>query len=145
MKRAPALVPLSREHHEALVLARRACEPTREQAEPGTLRAHLLRRWDAQFDAHFAREEAHLLPALAAAGEHAAVQEALQQHATLREAVARLRAGDLRALPAWGDAMREHVRWEERELFPLAERVLDLRTLQAALDTADLPQHQGTT
>ena len=144
MKRAPALVPLSREHHEALVLARRACEPERAQAEPATLRTHLLRRWDAQFDAHFAREETHLLPALAAAGEHAAVQDALQQHAALRDAVARLRAGDLQALPAWGEAMREHVHWEERELFPLAERVLDLRALQAALDTADLPPEGKT-
>lgn len=38
VKRAPELVPLSREHHEALVLARRACEPQRMGAEPATLR-----------------------------------------------------------------------------------------------------------
>ena len=30
-------------------------------------------------------------------------------------------------------AMREHVRWEERELFPRAEALLDLPRLQEAL------------
>ena len=141
MKRAPALMPLSREHHEALVLARRACEPSRPQAEPESLRAHLLRRWDEQFEAHFTREEDHLLPALHSAGEPAAAQEALRQHRVLRAAIARLRAGDLAALPSWGDAMREHVQWEERALFPLAERVLDLSRLQAQLDTP-LPERK---
>lgn len=136
MKRAPALVPLSREHHEALVLARRACEPGRPQAQPGALRAHLLQRWDAQFQAHFACEEAHLLPALQAAGESEAAGEALRQHAAVRDAIARLRAGDLHALPAWGEAMRDHVKWEERQLFPLAQRVLDLAALQGQLDPA---------
>jgi hypothetical protein len=136
MKRAPALVPLSREHHEALVLARRACEPWRPQARPDALRSHLLQRWDAQFEPHFAREEAHLFPALRSVGEEVGVLEAHRQHDVLREAIARLRAGDLDALPSWGEAMREHVRWEERELFPLAERLLDLPALQAQLDTA---------
>lgn len=139
MKRAPALVPLSREHHEALVLARRACEPERPQATPETLRVHLLRRWDEQFAPHFAREETHLLPALEAAGEGGAAREALRQHGAVRDAVARLRAGDLGALPTWGDAMREHVKWEERQLFPLAERTLDLTSLEAGLDTPGPP------
>lgn len=135
MKRAAALVPLSREHHEALVLARRACEPWRVESEPAALCAKVLRRWDALIAAHLAREETHLLPALHEAGEHAAAAEALRQHGVLREAIDLLRDGDLAALPAWGDAMREHVKWEERELFPLAERVLDLARLEAHLDT----------
>lgn len=54
MKRAPELAPLSREHHEALVLARRACEPGR--ADPALLREQVLRRWGEQFEPHFAAE-----------------------------------------------------------------------------------------
>jgi hemerythrin-like domain-containing protein len=131
MKRALPLVPLSREHHEALVLARRACEPQR--ADPAALRLHLLARWDAQFADHFATEEATLLPALAAAGCADAASEAAAQHARLRALIATLRAGELDALPAWGAAMREHVQWEERSLFPLAESVLELSALAAGL------------
>lgn len=139
MKRAPELVPLSREHHEALVLARRACEPERPQAEPEALTAHVAQRWEAQFEPHFQREEQCLLPALDAAGAGAAAADAREQHGRLRALAARLKAGDSGALPAWGTAMREHVQWEERFLFPLAERVLDLPSLQRQLAAEEAP------
>ena len=132
MKRAAALLPLSREHHEALVLARRACEPQR--ADPAALRDHLLRRWGEQFELHFAAEERVLLPALRAAGAAADADSAQRDHQRLRALVGRIRAGELAGLPEWGEAMRVHVQWEERHLFPLAERLLDLPALAAALE-----------
>ena len=62
MKRSSPLVGLSREHHEALVLARRAAgTPATSETAPGQ-REHLLRRWDEQFAPHFAIEETVLLP-----------------------------------------------------------------------------------
>lgn len=131
MKRALELVPLSREHHEALVLARRACEP--ERADPVQLRQQILRRWDTHFEPHFATEEAVLFPALAAAGAADDVADARAQHARLRELAGQLRAGEGPALPAWGAAMRDHVKWEERFLFPRAEQLLDLAGLAVAL------------
>lgn len=140
MKRSSPLLGLSREHHEALVLARRAAgsSPTGESA-PGQ-REHLLRRWDEQFAPHFRVEEEVLLPALAAAGEAAAAAEALAQHAHLRHLVERVHDGDLTALPDWGEAMLAHVRFEERALFPLAERTLDLTSLADSLSRAASPQ-----
>jgi len=137
MKRAGALVPLSREHHEALVLARRACEPHRPDAEPAALRQQLLQRWDAQFEPHFAAEEQVLLPALEQAGSTDAAAQGRRDHARLRALVEQLRQGDLGCLPEWGAAMRAHVQWEERELFPLAERVLDLGLLQPRLQRTE--------
>ncbi|HWI83097.1 hemerythrin domain-containing protein [Ramlibacter sp.] len=138
MKRAAELAALSREHHEALVLARRACDPRRDGSEPGPLREQVLRRWSEQFEPHFAAEEQVLLPALAGAGvaAQAAAAAAWRQHADLRALVALLRAGDLSALPSWGDAMREHVRFEERELFPLAQQLVDLLPLADRLARA---------
>lgn len=133
MKRAEALVPLSRQHHEALVLARRACEPERPGAEPVALREHLLERAAAHFEPHFTLEEQVLLPALVAAGAADDAAEVLRQHEDLRALMARLRAGELAALPLWGEAMMRHVKWEERTLFPRAERLLDLQRLEADL------------
>lgn len=133
MLRAAALVPLSREHHESLVLARRACDPSRPGAEPEALREHLLQRWPRVFEPHFHAEEQYLLPALAEAGAADLADACRAQHAHLRALLARLQAGDLAALPAWGEAMREHVRWEERALFPRAEALLDLASLEEAL------------
>ncbi len=139
MKRLAALLPLSREHHEALVLARRACDPTRPDARPGPLREHLLRRWSESFESHFAVEEQVLLPALRAAGAAEEAGEALRQHDALRQCIARLRRGDLAALPRWGEAMRDHVRWEERHLFGRAEALLDLDALAARLTRMENP------
>lgn len=126
MKRVEALKGLSREHHEALVLARHASATV---ADPHSAVAqaqcsHLLERWVQQFALHFAREEQTLLPALERAGHRAYVATALAQHAALRALMERLRKGDVLALAPWGDAMETHVHFEERTLFPLAQTLL---------------------
>ncbi len=136
MQRSPALLGLSREHHEALLLGRRAGSAEPHGAAAEALREHLLARWAAQFEPHFALEEEVLLPALTAAGCGAEASEALAQHTELRRLIECLRAGDLKALAAWGQAMQVHVRFEERQLFPLAERALDLVPLAATLNRA---------
>jgi hypothetical protein len=132
MKRDPALVPLTREHHEALVLALRA-RTVSEEADAVTLREHLLRRWHEQFEPHFAAEEQTLLPALTAAGAARWAEQTLAQHGELRGLISRLTAGDLAALALWGHAMERHVRFEERELFEHAQKLLDLRPLAVGL------------
>ncbi len=126
MKRAQALQGLSREHHEALVLARRASATAADPNSPGASvqSAHLLKRWALQFAPHLALEERTLLPALERKAHTAEVALALTQHAALRDLIERLRLGDVQALALWGDAMSAHVRFEERSLFPLAETVL---------------------
>ncbi len=135
MKRVEALKGLSREHQEALVLARRACanEADPHGADAQAQRAHLLECWP-RFAAHFALEEQTLLPALERAGQGASVAVALRQHAALREWVERIRMGDLSALAQWGAAMNEHVRFEERTLFPMAETVIEPSALIEAMN-----------
>lgn len=133
MKRAPALVPLARDHHDALVLARRAARAGKADTPVDELRREVLTRWQAEIEPHFAVEEAVLLPALAAAGALAEADETRRQHAQLRALTAALPAGDAAALAAWGTALLAHVRFEDRELFPLAERLLDLDALAPAL------------
>lgn len=133
MKRAPALVPLARDHHEALVLARRACKAGVDDPVFGELREEVLQRWRDRIAPHFEVEERVLFPALAAAGGQTTVAQALHQHAQLRALLDGLLEGDATALAAWGAAMTEHVRFEDRELFPLAERLLDLGALAPAL------------
>ncbi|MFZ3127683.1 MAG: hemerythrin domain-containing protein [Rhodoferax sp.] len=141
MQRAEALRDLSREHHEALVLARhaRATAGQTASAEAHAQSAHLLQRWTEQFEPHFAREEQTLLPALAQAGQSAPVALAREQHATLRGLVARLRTGDLQALATWGEAMDAHVRFEERTLFPLAQTVLEPSVLTDVMNRTAHP------
>ena len=130
MKRAPALIPLARDHHEALVLARRTCKAVTALDD---LRDEVLQCWRDRIAPHFGIEERVLFPALAAAGGRATVDQALHQHAQLRALVDALHEGGAATLAAWGTAMTEHVRFEDRELFPLAERLLDLGALAPAM------------
>lgn len=141
MERVEALRQLSREHHEALVLARRARATAAEPHSAATQAqcTHLLARWAAQFEPHFALEEQTLLPALARAGQAASVAVALAQHAALRQLVERIRRGDAQALALWGEAMDTHVRFEERTLFPLAQTVLDPAVLAAVMNGPATP------
>lgn len=146
MQRAEALKALSREHHEALVLARHASASAADPhgAAAQAQRSHLLVRWAQQFEPHFALEEQTLLPALARAGHQAPAAIALAEHAALRALVERLRQGDASALALWGDAMAAHVRYEERTLFPLSQTVFEPEELNDVMKSS-APSHFSST
>jgi uncharacterized protein YeaO (DUF488 family) len=105
MKRDPRLHGLSSDHHRALALARAL------RAEGATLAGVM-----AELEPHFRIEEDVLLPALDAAGERALADRVREDHAFLRTCP---------APAAFAARMADHVRFEERELFPRCEAVLD--------------------
>ncbi|GAB4223410.1 MAG: hypothetical protein Kow0062_23500 [Acidobacteriota bacterium] len=90
---------------------------------------------------HFEIEERYLLVALDQAGAKVLSDAVRAQHARLRELVA---AGSRSRehLREFGELLRDHVRFEERRLFPAAEQRLDEHQLaqvaraSAALETA---------
>lgn len=141
MKRATALVPLSREHHDALVFARRAMAAASNMSMAKACRDNVLAMWDTTIASHLQTEEATLLPALIAAGAKDAATTAQTHHDELRRLTRCLREGDLSAIGPWGEAMRDHVHFEERELFPLAQRLLDLPGLTSGLERPVAPAH----
>ena len=122
MKRTAELAPLSHDHHVALEHAlrlRRASEDDAAAVVAGFL-AFLVE--DGR--AHFAQEEEFLVPAVP--DEHAELVRRLyaEHEEILRRAAAlgaRPEAGGAREL---GELLSRHVRFEERELFPLLERRL---------------------
>ena len=93
MKRHPALAPLSRDHHHALVIARRLRRAGPEQAADAA--AAFLEHWEAEERLHFRLEEEVLLPAYAAYGDldHPAVVRTLLDHVLIRRDAERLAAG----------------------------------------------------
>ncbi|HEY8154832.1 MAG TPA: hemerythrin domain-containing protein [Myxococcota bacterium] len=131
MKRHPHLQPLSDDHHAALVLARRMRSLPEAAANP----VDRAKAWEGararfarELEPHFRVEEKWLFPPLAAAGEQALADRAVSDHRRLRELIA---SPPERAVE-FGEILHRHVRFEERELFPRAESVLDLATLEAA-------------
>lgn len=129
MKRADALRPLSREHLSALLAAKRLGEADDlEEARSG-----FLEFWEADGRHHFRVEEEVLLPtwSLYAEIDEAAVKRTLDEHLAIRREALRLTAGDssLENARALGALLHDHVRFEERQLFPAIEAALDAETL----------------
>jgi hemerythrin-like domain-containing protein len=126
MKRAPVLLPLSREHHTALSLARR-CERAAQSGDAAMIAAACEEAVNAlagHLLPHFATEENSLLPLLQDVAQRPLVERTLADHRQLRELREGLLRNDAASLEAFGQSMIAHVRFEERELFPAIERWL---------------------
>jgi len=150
IRRAPELQPLSRDHHTALLVAHRLLKGLEGRPFAGPLVGweDLVREALAfdrdHFRAHAEAEERCLVPRLrASAGvDGAAVDRLIADHATLRERLNDATDPNLgdaerrKALTDYAGCLEAHVRFEERELFPAAERALaenDLVALGAEL------------
>ena len=120
MKRHPALIPLSRDHHKALSVAQKM-----RRADDGPEAAALFQAyWEQHGKVHFRIEEEVLLPSWAHLGEvnHLAASRLAQEHLEIRAAVLELAARpELELVRDLGQRLAAHVRFEERELFDLIE------------------------
>lgn len=133
MKRDQRLRRLSDDHHQALVLARRATTAaTSGQAEAITTAWNeVVRRFHDELLPHFLVEERYLLPAVERAGHGALARRTREDHAALRRLVSDDRHDLATRLGRFGALLRDHVRFEERVLFPAIQDDLD----DAVLDT----------
>ena len=119
MKRSQLLIQLSREHHAALVMAKRA-RSIKADAGNEFLR-DFEARWNKELAPHFSEEERMLPPLLEAAGEVSLAERLRSDHQQLRLLSRRLIGGDIEAGEPFGKLLADHVRFEERELFPRYE------------------------
>jgi Hemerythrin HHE cation binding domain len=145
VKRDPSLISLSRDHHQALSVAQQLRRVDGETVEEA--RAAFLAFWAGHGRAHFRLEEDVLLPAFAGHGDshHPLVARVLCDHVAIRQradALTRNRAATVATLQELGVRLADHVRLEERELFPLIERAMPASQLAALADALD--QAEGT-
>jgi len=116
MKRSAALIPLSREHHQALVTAKRLLDMAQQQ--PQSLPAYwqsLRSRFAPELLEHLAEEEQHFGDLLSGALQ----QQFIDEHRQLR---ALLDSDDIGEIQQFAKLLRAHVRFEERELFGWLEQ-----------------------
>ena len=154
MKRAAELRGLSIDHHHGLVNARRLRRAASgEEGAPEEVAGAFLEFWHKDASIHFRREEEVLLPVLARYGGDLGrepVVSMLAQHARIRGLVMDLSdevtGGGVRpeTLRSIGEGLEEHIRLEEREVFPLVERALPregLEELAARLEAKEAGPH----
>jgi len=126
VKRHEHLQPLSREHHQALVLARALLGVSDLDArEKRDLTDRVCQAYRREIEPHFAVEDRELL-ALSACGPaelRAHADRIREEHARLRDLFRAVeREGAAGPGPALGELLTAHVRFEEREWFPALER-----------------------
>ena len=145
-KRHPSLVPLSREHHTALLLAFRLVHglPPSRQADdsPEAQAQDTVRFFQTKLATHFRAEEQALFPFIRTTRPQAIplLDTLLAEHAEMRSRVQALEGADPSSLSAqlkaFGRLLERHVRSEERELFPVCEARLsadEAERLRAAI------------
>lgn len=130
MWRDPRLRGLSDDHHKALVLAMQLTRARTEEEKSEVLQ-DLVERFESEIDPHFVVEEDLLLEPLRALGEMDLVNRTIEDHAFLREGAALAKAGKPFDIKAYGVRLREHVRFEERELFERCQDLLSDEILEA--------------
>ena len=143
MKRDEALVTLSHDHQHGLAAAlalRRATTGDLQEA-----RSKFLDFWRSEGSSHFRIEEEILLPCFARHTDARTdgVARVLLDHVEIRSRALAI-AGDseppLELLRGTGDLLADHIRYEERVLFPLIEQTIppaELGELGEALAAAE--------
>ncbi|MDO5068964.1 MAG: hemerythrin domain-containing protein [Neisseria zoodegmatis] len=118
LKRHPDLIERSREHHHTLVLCVRILRDAK-QNHRDDIEAHL-----PDLFAHFAAEEAQFAPYWDKL-DPALRQRFETEHALLRGLAAAPQYDDAEWNTRFATTLRDHARFEERELFPALEPFLD--------------------
>ncbi|MEC5387257.1 hemerythrin domain-containing protein [Uliginosibacterium sp. H3] len=123
MKRHASLIKLSREHHAGLVLSKRISVCASDVASQTSMSHTVLQSLANELLPHFEEEERDILPILQ--GRYDAERtRALQDHDSLLRLASRIAGGDASALTEFGQILSAHIRFEERELFPLYESLI---------------------
>jgi iron-sulfur cluster repair protein YtfE (RIC family) len=149
MKRDPALIPLTHDHHHALAQARRLrTAATGDSATRRDGAAAFLDFFDTETISHFREEEELLFPLLVEVSEAVPdlLARVLVEHVQIHCLVRRLRrdfendglgaAGMIEV----GERLEAHIRFEERQLFPLIEQAVPA-SLLGELNFP--PRHRG--
>jgi len=137
MPRDPALVPLSRQHHNGLalcVLTERALQADHSDATVLKLATKAIDRYEIELTNHFAIEEQVLFPLIERElGERPILAQLIADHRALERMIDEMRtAPSAELLARFCDLLRRHIRREENELFQAAQQRLPAGLLAAA-------------
>jgi hemerythrin-like domain-containing protein len=139
VKRDIRLQGLSSDHHHALVFARKLEQRVAANSVDASLILDMAARFEDMLLPHFRVEEELLVPALVALGEDSLVQRILDEHRRLQDAVVAANGGDYSVVGEFASLLTEHVRFEEREVFPVCEERLPAEVLDGVGRRATKP------
>ena len=126
LERHPLLKPVSREHHEGLLLCWKIREGLERGIDPRRIQDYCTHFFHTRLLPHFAVEEEALFPVLGAT--HPLAVRAVDEHRRLTHLfIAADASPDV--LPAIARELADHIRFEERELFGLIQETASAEQL----------------
>lgn len=130
IKRSKELVPLSREHHDGLLLCWKIRKGIASGIEVDRISNYIVHFYEHYLKEHFCEEEDLLFDLLPLQDEQCS--QAFGQHRELRSYIGIFKTQyNVRTelLSVFADQLDRHIRFEERELFPYIEDLLDSEVL----------------
>jgi hemerythrin-like domain-containing protein len=143
LHRDQALQPLSRQHHQGLMVSLLLSKGLKKNLATKPMRDFILQFWQDDLQKHFEVEEQVLVPvAKNYASLEPLITRMLVEHQQIVLIINRInneaRAEQLETIKEFADKLEQHIRFEERELFEqiqLTLRAEDLSVLDEAFKT----------
>jgi iron-sulfur cluster repair protein YtfE (RIC family) len=120
LKRHKALQPLSREHHQGLLLSWKIRAGFTKNIEPRRIRIYANWFFENHLIPHFEIEERIIFPILEK--NHELVKRAMSEHRRLKRLFSETE-DDTKILSKIEEELEQHIRFEERVLFPEIQKV----------------------
>ena len=137
IKRSKELAPLSREHHEGLLFGWKIKQGLANHTGIELMAEYTLWFWKNHLMQHFRSEEEILIKHLPA--DNPLVLQMKTEHEQIKELVKNLGNNPgAEVLKLLAETIHNHIRFEERQLFPYAEKKLTREQLNEIFD--HLPQ-----
>jgi hypothetical protein len=138
IKRSPALIEFSRDHHYGLLLVWKIRQGLRAGIAPGRISKYVLHYYKEDLLHHFSDEENHLFITLAI--DDPMRRRAEKEHNEMQGLLNILKEdpNDITALENLATDLEKHIRFEERELFNRLQSIMTDKELLEVLD--ELPE-----
>ncbi len=120
IKRSRQLTFLSKDHHEGLLLVWKIRQGTKNGTGHQVIEDYVKWFWEAHLDEHFRQEEEVLAPAMEG---NPLVERMFREHDEIRALLAE-GLENAERLEKFAVLLNDHIRFEERELFGEAERLI---------------------
>jgi hemerythrin-like domain-containing protein len=128
IKRNENISKLSKDHHFTLLFCWKIRQGLKFEVEPERIKEYVKYFWKHFMQPHFVEEETILFAQL----KNAEVQRALNEHSQITEQIEALDSNTYNSaeqLSMLADTVDNHVRYEERQLFPHLEKILTAEQL----------------
>lgn len=130
MKRDANIIPLSRDHHYGLLFCWKIRQGLSKHVDLSRIQRYVQHFWEHHLQEHFAEEETILFRGCA----DPLCLEAREQHSHIRRLVATIRRSGTYIDTSYrtlAKQLEEHIRFEERQVFPFLEQKLSKDQLTA--------------